>query len=203
MLELDHIAISGATLDDATEAVEAALGVSLQGGGQHDVFGTHNRLLGLADGLYLEAIAADPNATPPNRPRWFDLDRFAGSPRLTNWICRTPDLEAARSSLSEAGEVVDLQRGDLRWQMAVPLDGVLPFDNLHPALITWQGTLHPAQMLAPSGVRLRRLTVAHPQASDLSALLSPLLVDDRIAYEVGPAALTAEFDTPHGPRSIG
>ena len=51
MLELDHIAVSGATLDDAAEAVEAALGVAMQPGGRHALFSTHNRLLGLDDGL--------------------------------------------------------------------------------------------------------------------------------------------------------
>ena len=108
-----------------------------------------------------------------------------------------------RADLPKAGEIFELQRGDLRWQMAVPRDGMLPYDNLHPALMTWKGSLHPAQMLAPSGLRLRRLTVTHPQAPDLSAVLSSRLTDDRIAYEVGPPALTAEFDTPQGPRRLG
>ena len=73
MIEFDHIAISGETLAEATEHVEAALGVSLQPGGEHAVFHTHNTLLGLEDGLYLEAIAINPNAPTPDRPaglRW-------------------------------------------------------------------------------------------------------------------------------------
>ncbi|MEL6648491.1 MAG: VOC family protein, partial [Pseudomonadota bacterium] len=45
MLELDHLAIAAETLEDGREAVEAALGVSLQPGGQHAHFGTHNLLL--------------------------------------------------------------------------------------------------------------------------------------------------------------
>ena len=36
------------------------------------------------------------------------------------------------------------QRGDYRWHMAVPADGSLPFDGGFPALIQWQGPLHPA-----------------------------------------------------------
>ena len=58
---LDHIAVSGETLAAAIDAVATTLGASMQPGGQHDVFGTHNALLGLEDGLYLEAIAIDPN----------------------------------------------------------------------------------------------------------------------------------------------
>ncbi len=83
---LDHIAVSGTTLPEAVAAVEEALGVRMQPGGEHAVFHTHNALLGLADGLYLEAIAINPDAPVPERPRWFDLDRFAGPARLTNWI---------------------------------------------------------------------------------------------------------------------
>lgn len=203
MLAFDHIAVSGESLAAATAHVEEALGVALQPGGAHAVFHTHNTLLGLEDGLYLEAIAADPEAPRPDRPRWFDLDRFTGPPRLTNWICRAPDLDAALAGLAmDLGAPVDLQRGDLRWRMAVPASGILPFDNCAPALIQWQTEAHPATRLAPAGVRLRRLTVIHPQARALESALAAVLRDARIVFETGPAALAAQFDTPHGPRSL-
>lgn len=199
-MQLDHLAVAGTTLEDAAAAVETALGVPMQPGGRHDVFATHNRLLGLDGGLYLEAIAVDPGAAPPVRPRWFDLDRFDGRARLRSWICRVADLDRALAGLpGTAGDPVVLRRGDLRWSMAVPPDGVLPFDNLFPALIEWQGPLHPAAMLEPSGVALRRLVVAHPQADDLRALLAAL-ADPHVVFEPGAPALMAEFRTPHGPR---
>ncbi|MBT6299218.1 MAG: VOC family protein, partial [Rhodobacteraceae bacterium] len=53
-MQFDHLAVSAYTLAEASDHIEQALGVALQDGGQHGVFGTHNRLLGLADGLYLE-----------------------------------------------------------------------------------------------------------------------------------------------------
>jgi Glyoxalase-like domain len=198
---LDHLAVAAPTLDEAGAAIEAALGVTLQPGGQHPVFGTHNRLLGLDDGLYLEAIAIDPAAADPGRARWFDLDGFQGPARLSNWICRTDDLGAELANLPVgAGVPVQLSRGDLRWRMAVPADGRLPFDNLFPALIQWQGRLHPATMLAPSGCALRRLVVTHPRADELRALLP--LNDPRVVFETGPPALKAEIDTPHGRRVL-
>jgi hypothetical protein len=204
MLELDHIAVAGETLEAASAHVEEALGVSLQPGGEHDVFFTHNRLLGLEDGLYLEAIAINPQAPQPDRPRWFDLDRFSGPPRLTNWICRSPDLAAVLAALPvDAGTAVSLRRGDLRWQMAVPASGRLPFDNLHPALIQWGSDLHPANRLAASGCRLKRLIVTHPDASSLGDVLGRFLHDGRLVFDTGPVpALRAEFDTPHGPRVL-
>ena len=196
-MELDHLAVAAATLDEATEMIETALGVTLQPGGQHPVFGTHNRLLGLDGGLYLEAIAIDPAAPHPGRARWFDLDRFTGPARLCNWICRTGDLDATLDALPKGvGTPLQLSRGDLRWRMAVPGDGRLPFDNMFPALIQWQGALHPGAMLAASGCALRRLVVAHPEADNLRDSLP--LNDPRVVYETGPAALMAEIDTDNG-----
>lgn len=200
MMELDHIAVAGETLEEATEYVETALGVPLQAGGQHQVFGTHNRLLGLADGLYLEAIAIDPAATPERSPRWFDLDSFSGTPRLTNWICRATGLPALLDRLPDgAGTPVSLTRGDLVWDMAVPVDGKLPFDNVFPALIEWHSD-HPAPRLEQQGCALRRLVITHPDAADLEELLP--LKDGRLVFETGPAAMEAEFDTPHGTRVL-
>lgn len=199
-MELDHFAIAANTLAEATAHVEEALGVPLQPGGKHAVFGTHNRLLGLADGLYLEAIAIDPEATPERQPRWFDLDRFAGAARITNWICRSSDLDSTLAALPvDAGAPVSLTRGDLSWQMAVPNSGILPYDNIFPALIQWQGP-HPAPRLTQQGCSLRRLVVSHPEAQALTELLP--LDDARVVFEPGPAALRAEIDTPHGLRHL-
>ncbi|MCF6233312.1 MAG: VOC family protein [Rhodobacteraceae bacterium] len=198
---LDHLAVAATTLEEARALIGAALGVALQPGGKHTHFGTHNHLLGLADGLYLEAIAIDPDAPKPNFPRWFDLDAFTGPARLSNWICRVDDLDLALSNRSGAvGTRVDLSRGDLRWGMGVPQSGRLPYDNMHPALIQWQGAYHPATKLAQSGCTLRRLVVAHPFALTLQDELA--IVDPRVVFEPGSPALMAEFDTPHGPRTL-
>ncbi|GLP85441.1 VOC family protein [Tritonibacter mobilis] len=199
-MELDHFAIAANTLAEATAHVEEALGVPLQPGGEHAVFGTHNRLLGLADGLYLEAIAIDPEATPERQPRWFDLDRFDGAARIANWICRSSDLDGTLAALPvDAGAPVSLTRGDLSWQMAVPKSGILPYDNIFPALIQWQGP-HPAPRLTQQGCSLRRLVVSHPEAQALAELLP--LDDARVVFEPGPAALRAEIYTPHGLRHL-
>ena len=111
MLVFDHIAISASTLAEGVAHVEAALGVTLAGGGQHPHMATHNRLLNLGD-LYLEVIATDPAQPRPAWPRWFDLDRFSGPPRLTNWVAACDDL-AAEIAASPAIEVA-LDRLGLR-----------------------------------------------------------------------------------------
>ncbi|MGR3805010.1 VOC family protein [Marinibacterium profundimaris] len=201
-MELDHIVVAGQTLEEATAHAEAALGVPFGPGGRHAAFGTHNRLLGMDDGLYLETIAIDPDAPAAGRPRWFDLDAFTGAPRLSNWVCRSDMLDDELAHLPGAGTPIAVERGDLRWRMAVPATGRLPFDNLCPALIGWQGDLHPSSMLPASGCRLKRLVVSHPEAADLSSLLDDRLSDPRVVFDTGPAGLRAEIETPNGLRIL-
>jgi hypothetical protein len=201
MLRLDHLAISATTLAEGVEAVEAALGLPLAGGGQHPHMATHNRLLGLGD-LYLEVIASDPAQPKPAWPRWFDLDNFTGPSRLTNWVAATDDLDAALPLCPPGtGTPVSLQRGDYRWRMAVPANGKLPFDGAFPALIQWQGPLHPARALPDAGARLIRLDIEHPDADTLRQSLP--LSDPRLALHKAPVKrLSAVFSTPHGQRVL-
>ena len=205
MLALDHIAVCAATLAEGVRAVETVLGVPLATGGAHPHMGTHNRLLGLGPGFYLEVIAIDPDAPGPVWPRWFDLDHFSGPPRLTNWIVRAegqPDaLDAALAAApAGAGRAVALERGDFRWRMGVPDTGVLPFDDAFPALIQWQGGLHPSDRLPDSGCRLARLEVSHPDGAALRAALP--LADPRLVIRNGPRGLRAILDTPQGQRTL-
>ena len=180
------------SLPEGAAATEAALGTQLQSGGQHPDFGTYNRLLGLGP-EYLEVIAIDPSAPPIGRARWFHLDAFAGPPRLTNWIVRVPSMEAALEALGpEYGEPVSLRRGDLRWRMAVPATGLLPFDNCAPAMIEWE-TEPPLAALTDRGYRLEALTVSHPRADVLAEKLSPHIDDPRLSFVRGLPGLRAQL----------
>ena len=202
-MRLDHLAVSAMSLEDGVAHVEAALGVALAPGGQHPHMATHNRLLGLGD-IYLEVIAADPSAPAPAWPRWFDLDRFTGAPRLTNWIAACDELEAEVARGPDGvGVPVALARGDLRWKMAVPATGRLPFDDAFPALIHWEGAVHPVQRLPDAGVRLIRLEITHPDAAALRKALAGRLDDARVVIVPGAEkAMQASFATPGGTRLL-
>ena len=204
MLVLDHIAVAAETLAEGAAHVEAALGVELSDIGIHDRMGTHNRLLSLGPGLYLEVIAINPDAAPPAQARWFDLDDFTGHPRLTNWIVRTDDLEAALAGAPPGmGVPISFARGDYLWQMGVPPDGKLPFDGAAPALIAWESALHPAERLPDRGCRLARLTVEHPEAEALLAAYPALAEVERVRVATGPVKrLWAEIDTPAGRKFL-
>jgi len=204
MLVLDHLAVAAETLAEGAAHVEAALGVPLSDIGVHDRMGTHNRLLALGPGLYLEVIAINPNAKPPAQARWFDLDNFAGPPRLTNWIVRTGNLDSALSGTPEGmGAPISFARGDYLWQMAVPPDGKLPYGGAAPALIEWESALHPAERLPDLGCRLVRLVVEHPEAETLLAAYPAL--GDIACVEIGTGPekrLWAEIETPSGRKLL-
>ncbi|WP_424944198.1 VOC family protein [Aliiroseovarius crassostreae] len=196
--KIDHLVISAATLDEGVRYVETTLGVPMAGGGAHPVMGTHNRLLSLGPTCYLEVIAVDPDATAPSHARWFDLDYFTGDARLTNWVVNVPDLDEALHRAPEgSGDVLDLARGDYRWQMAVPDNGRLPFSACAPGLLQWH-TDPPTNTLRDQGLRLVALEITHPEAEALRVALLPLVADPRVTLHSGPPGLAAWIDTPKG-----
>lgn len=201
-MELDHLAVAGETLEEACHHVQEALGIVLGPGGEHARYGTHNRLIGLEEGLYLEAIAIDPGQSPQEQPRWFNLDQFKGPARLSNWILRSANFEVEKSLLPpHAQRHVQMRRGALSWLMTVPQDGLLPFDNCFPAILQWQSP-PPAASLEQSGCSLSRLVISHPEAAALQAALDRVINDPRLKTEQGPPALMAEIATPHGKRVL-
>lgn len=166
-MELDHLVVGAATLEAGVAWCERVLGVTPGPGGAHALMGTHNRLLDISGPnhprCYLEIIAIDPDAPPPGRTRWFDLDlpvlreRLAQGPGLIHWVCRVPSLDAAlaqwRGEGVDAGEAVEASRGNLRWRIALRDDGRRLRREALPVLIEW-GDAHPTDGMAASGVQL-------------------------------------------------
>jgi len=204
-LKLDHLVVTARSLEEGAAYVEAVLGVRLSPGGHHPHMGTHNLLLSLGPGEYLEVIAIDPEAAAPDQPRWYDLDRFSVAPRMTHWACRTDDLDEATAAAPEGtGRILELERGDLRWAMAVPDDGRLPFDSAMPALIEWdRGSPHPAERLPDHNLRLARLDVFHPEAEGLRDAFPALATLPHVTVQPGPEKrLIATISTPEGTRVL-
>lgn len=200
MLVLDHIAVVAMSLEEGAAHAERLLGQPLSDIGRHARMGTHNRLLSLGPGTYLEVIAVDPEAPPPAEARWFDLDHFTGPPRLSNWIARTDDLSRALAEAPDGvGVPLAFERGPYLWQMAVPPDGKLPYAGAAPALIEWESAVHPADRLPDRGCRLVELVVEHPEAGALSAAWPALGRIAGVSLRDGPALrLAAVIETPGG-----
>jgi hypothetical protein len=170
-IRFDHVVIAARTLDEGVEWVERRLGVAVGGGGKHDVMGTHNRLLSLGPGRFVEVISIDPEAPAPLQPRWFELDRpamqerLAHGPALIHWVARTDDIEAAVDATASGVRpgILPLARGAFRWKIAVPSDGSLPRGGIAPTVIQWFSQ-HPTDVLPDSGCRLDALVLHHPEA---------------------------------------
>jgi hypothetical protein len=72
--KLDHLSIIAPTLEEGVKHVRESLDIDIPFGRKHVDMGTHNHLLSLGEGAYLEIIAVDLQATAPSLPRWFGLD---------------------------------------------------------------------------------------------------------------------------------
>jgi hypothetical protein len=101
------------------------------------------------------------------------------------------------------GAATKITRGDLEWQISIPADGSLPWEGALPTLIEWPVGQHPATRMVDLGLRLIRLEVHTPQASQIKALLDDKLSDSRIVFIQGEdVRLRAEFDGADGQKRI-
>ena len=208
---LDHLVIGADTLEQGVAWCEATLGVTPGPGGRHVLFGTHNRLLTIADErfprAYLEIIALDPEAPPPARPRWFGLDdpalraELREAPRLLHAVVRTGAIDDHRLALIGAGHqpgaVLRASRGALSWQILVRPDGALEAGGALPTLIQWEGA-HPTDAMPPSGLVLQRLALR-----GLGPRVRDLLDIPGVEWRDAPGpALCATLSTPRGDLTL-
>ena len=222
--QIDHLVVMASTLEAGVAWCEATLGITPAAGGEHDKYGTHNRLFKIASPkyplAYFEIIAINPSAPAPKGAiaRWFDMDdkalqkAVAKQPRLIHFVTSTDDIKAARHVLRtqgiERGQVVHASRksgkGTLNWQITVREDGERLFNGTLPTLIQWGKPdataplrLHPRNSLPRSGVTLQSLAVTHPSAAKLQAAYDAVGLEG-ISVNEGPANLVATLQTPKG-----
>ena len=211
---IDHLVVAAESLAQGVQWCEATLGVTPGPGGRHGLMATRNRLLRIATAqyprAYLEIIAIDPDAAPPARKRWFDLDdpalrqQAARQPRLVHFVAATEDAASALQSLRrlgiERGPLVAAERatpqGVLRWQISVRRDGQRLFYGGLPTLIQW-GDAHPADTMPDAGLALRSLQVVHPRSADLRTAFAAIRLEG-VLLDEGPPNLVATLDTPRG-----
>ncbi len=223
--QIDHLVVMASTLEAGVQWCEETLGITPGPGGEHEKYGTHNRLFKIASPkfplAYFEIIAINPAAIIPKRlqvTRWFDMDdpalqkSVATQPSLVHFVASTDDIKAARHLLRtqgiERGLVVHASRksgkGTLNWQITVREDGERLFNGCLPTLIQWGKPdatdplrLHPRNSLPRSGVTLQSLEISHPSGPKLQAACEAIGLGD-ISTLTGPARLTATLQTPKG-----
>jgi len=176
-LAFDHVVIACQELSSGVDFIQRQIGVAIPLGGQHHFMGTHNAVMAVGEGIYLEVIAIDPDLPPPSRPRWFGLDdsevqsRLSQSPICVHYVLRTPDLAATLNAMPDdlrrqLGPVHAASRMDLSWSITIPDDGLPAQGGCLPALIEWQGT-PPQYNMARPGPELVNLHLEHPDPDNL------------------------------------
>ena len=208
-VKLDHIVIGAKSLSEGIDFVRGKLGVDIPFGGEHLTMGTHNHLMQLGDGVFLEVIAVNENIEPPKQPRWYGLDdpyirqSLETGPKLLAWVVNTQALnkliEAATFSL---GHSELIRRGDLSWNFAVPEDGRLLASGLLPYAIEWHTDIHPSQRMADLGCSLKSLQIYHPYPRWLKQALDSILASELVnVYELqanDTPYFSVEINTPSG-----
>ncbi len=177
---IDHIVVVVPDLASATARFRD-LGFTVVPGGRHLV-GTHNALIALQDGAYMELIAFLDPPTPQNHRWWGPLQRGGG---LVDFCAATGDfaagVETMRGSGIGIGEVRAQSRTrpdgyTLRWTLAIPPEerrGLVPFlimDDTPRRERVPGATTHANQVTG-----LDRITIAVPDAGDLRHLYQGLL----------------------------
>jgi len=206
----DHLVLTAATLAQGMAYVEQTLGIRPRRGGEHVRMGTHNALLKLGHGFYLEVIAINPAAPPPQRPRWFGLDQLATNvhPHLASWVVRTDDIEAAvAASAIPPGTVQAMSRGALEWLITIPDDGALVLDGVMPSIIQWHSANHPSEQLPDLGCSLVSLEGFHAQATTISSTLQAIGMHNPVPIHPLRADqqphLLVSIQTPTGVHTLG
>jgi len=207
-LELDHLIVAGPDLAALIAAFERLTGARAAPGGRHLGQGTHNALVGLGPGRYLELLAPDPEQS--------EGDFRAGIAHLTvpalhTWCARAGGADGVADRIAAAGLAprrlpMSRQRPDgvtLRWEL-VFADGH-PYGGLLPFFIDWQGSPHPSGQLAPQ-LSCAGLTLAHPDPEGLRGALDALgalPADVRIERADAPALTATWLGTTGATSSTG
>ena len=222
---IDHLVVAARSLEEGTAWCEATLGITPQAGGEHEQYGTHNRLFNIATPryptAYFEIIAINPVASAQKRPenkRWFDLDddglqaSIAQQPALVHFVVNTTDIQVASNTWKaqglDIGPVVRAQRqtekGPLHWQITVRNDGQRLLNGTLPTLIQWGEPnatepmrMHPSISLPRSGVSLLGVTVSHPATEKLASAYKAVHLTD-IEMISGEANISVHLQTPKG-----
>jgi hypothetical protein len=178
---IDHLVIACPDPDAAAAELETRLGLLATGGGRHEGRGSHNRLVFLADGSYLELIGVTDAGVASTSPVGAATVRALGhGGGLATFALAVDDLEAAVATLAAAGSHLgpathgDRRRDDgelVEWWTAIPdqpLGPTMPFLIEH----AYTGVEWGPQALAD------RARFVHPIGSPVSLVSLELSVAD-------------------------
>ncbi|MBC7974917.1 MAG: VOC family protein [Myxococcales bacterium] len=211
MPKLDHLSVIAPSLAEGVAHLQACLGIEIPFGRKHAHMSTHNHLLMLGGGTYLEVIAIDEAAPAIAGPRWFGLDDRADvrkawdeGRRLRGWVASTDHFDRhIANHTASYGEKREFSGGASSYFFSVPAGGALPMGGIAPSLIDRQGKSPSLPPEADMGCTLVSFAVEHPDVAQVEALYRAL--DIAGAPDVrrgGVFRYTATIQTPSGPRIL-
>ena len=134
ILGIDHVLIAVDDLEIETETYQK-LGYKVLPGGKHPKMGTHNALVPLADGTYLELIGIWDLALAEQEVPYI-FAALKNPNRLVRFVLESNDLDADVAAMRARGfEIGDVQAGErerpdgqmVAWRSALPFNPRLPF----------------------------------------------------------------------------
>jgi hypothetical protein len=175
-LQIDHLILGAADLEQGIERFAARTGVRPVFGGRHPGRGTQNALASLGGGRYVEILAPVPEAA--------DTPDFRGLRALKDltpvgWAVSTRDVSATVTALARAGFKASEPRDGARdrpdgRKLEWTTFGIEPAIDGAPFFIRWgDGTVHPSAD-SPGGCTLAAFLVAAADGSGLGRLLDAL-----------------------------
>ena len=207
--KIDHIVIGASCISEGVSYVKNMLGVDIPYGGEHIKMGTHNHLMKLGNGTFLEVIAINENMASPSRPRWYGLDDLytrrciEGQPSLLTWVVNTRNMKGLMQQANfSLGKSELISRGNLSWYIGLPDDGRLLAGGLLPYAIEWHADMHPSEGMADLGCNLKSLEIYHPYPVGLQNSLKSISALQLVKINELPANetpyLSVEIGTPSG-----
>ena len=198
---IDHLVYAAPDLEQAIADIERRCGVRPGYGGKHAGGLTHNALLSLGAGSYLEVIAPVRDTEPtPGLP--FGLDTVT-EPHLVAWAVSVEDIEErvkeAKKRGYDAGAIIDGGRelpdgSSLKWRLA--MNPKPTGDGLVPFVIQWLSEPHPSTT-SRAGCKFVALRGEHPDPAGIDAVLDALVEEMEVVSGPTPR-LIATIDTPNG-----
>jgi hypothetical protein len=185
MRKIDHIVISVPDLYEAMDRFTEKCGIEVVYGGQHLSIGTHNALLNIGNGAYLELIAKDPNNPLEEAQKWMGLD-LINDTTFTRWAIKSDQLATDAAILKKAspnmGAIFEGSRkktdgSTLSWAMTLPL--AAPKVEVLPFILNWKDSVHPTEDLA-AGCTIESFEIWHPEP----AVIQPVFAELDIQYVV-------------------
>jgi hypothetical protein len=208
-MRLDHLSYAAEPdgLDATVDRLGSVLGASFLDGGVHPRFGTRNRVLPLAGGMYFEVVTVLDHPASDKVPFGQVVrERSASGGGWLGWVVAVDDIAPVEQRIGRPSVQGNRHRPDgfdLRWRQ-LGVKG-LQADPQLPFVVQWEvGAADHPSAGADGRVALTALEIAGDPGRVTDWLGEPAVAAlgalrvDWVAPHGTPGLLAAHFATPHG-----